>query len=308
MSLAEPQYRAVLIAALRSSPFSEHKLPLTAFVTRPSLSALREDVEQRLVLAVGGLTEHVKDLPEIDLYMLARQQRESWTASEAAIVAPHMLKSAPQYGFTAMGATVPLEVGEGILPAAGLFVLQAAEPKERISRLLHDGATTIQHSQDRRASLASAECDPNLDPGCEEGGGDGGGPGPSGPPCTSYRWTEVATFYLYDNGNPFEGNEVEYHAEAGSQTGYVRVTEIDPLDYRTFDRQVICTTEPLSNIVFHVIETDGWPNADDWYSFPFPNTSKYFALSGSDNHASKQLHAWPNGLGDPAVLSVRLTW
>lgn len=43
-------------------------------------------------------------------------------------------------------------------------------------------------------------------------------------------------------------------------------------------------------------------------SAPFPNTSKYFALNGSDNHVSKQLHAWPNGLGDPAVLSVRLAW
>ncbi|MEO5800395.1 MAG: hypothetical protein ABIS00_13240 [Gemmatimonadales bacterium] len=284
---------------------TEHKVSFAGFLSTSDAAALRGALKSELGLTESQFASSLRALPDLDFYMMAAEHRQSWTPNDPVMVAAEMGHSPPTKAYDAQGQSIPLRLGERELPKTALLFLQAAEVKEELAVARVPGSRFIEANQEIRARrggmiVANQQCNPETDPNQCVGGGDGGGGGGG---CTSYHLKSIGTFGLIDNGNPYEGNEIEVHASAGP--AYARVTGIDPWDSVTLDQEIICA---YGTVTFSVIETDGWPNGDDVFALPFPNTSTWYSLP---NGLSTFLYNWPNGLDplyyDP-IVSVRVDW
>jgi hypothetical protein len=309
VALKSTDARLIVANTLRSSNYTEHKVSLRDFLLSDAAADIRRSVGRSLRLRPGGMEHFLDTIPNADLYMVAQIHRRTWLADAPVLVAAQMSHSPPPYGFASGGQQVPLDLGIGVLPATALLLIEAAEPKEVMAvirdpaNLTIEGATEGQLKQGR---VAYTICDPESDPGCEDGGGGGGGGGGGDSPlCTDYRLRGVATFNLIDNGNPFEGNEIEVHAWDGTHGDYARVTGLAPTDSRSVDLDIYCTT---GTVTFTAKETDGPVQPDDNFTLPFPHTVLEFTLG---NGTPTFLWTWPNQLDplyfDPKV-SVRVEW
>lgn len=255
--LGDVQHRRTVRNALRESDWTEHKVPLNAFPSAPGSERIVVGVEELMELVPGGLTSYVANLPEIDFYMVARAHRANWRPSQAVIVAAHMGETAPMFAFNGLGGRVGLDLANSVLPNEGLLLLQAAEPKSLHPIARVADAETITDPLDRPVVTANQEaCNP-ADPGCDEEGGGGGGISGDyqAPICTNYRWTGVTTQDQWDNGNPYEGNEIEVHWDiVGGSSGHQRVTGLGYTDSVSMNLPLFCTTDPQHLHIYASVE------------------------------------------------------
>ena len=290
-ALGEERHREVLRTLLQRSSLTEHKVVFSAFVQHAEARSLVADVERHANIASGTLSARVRNLPALDIYMLAKQHRNEWTPEQPVIVAPHLREEAPRLAFRADGSTEALRLEDGELPRTALVAIQFSEPKQRRLVRTVAGSRMIQDRLERALVIGNAECDPELSE-CGEGGGGGGGGG--GGCIYTYRIAEIATFDLEDNNNPFEGNEIEVHAADGSVLDYGRVTEVGA-DVTVFpDEPIICTSTNIGGIDFHVIETDAWPNPDD--QFARSDSLHVFQLTTGDLGDDHYFYSYPGPL------------
>ncbi len=131
------------------------------------------------------------------------------------------------------------------------------------------------------------------------GGGGGGGP----PPPTDSLWGDtLVTVNICDNGNCGEGNEFEVSGIYPTGVGYtvrcegIGSTAIVRMRYVCngyLNKISESAPTEVSYVDVRVIETDGWPNPDDWffaYQDPPPPGATNASLRVVDNGLRRK--AW----------------
>lgn len=126
--MAEADVRSSVLRAMQVSGVHEHKLTLQEFLDRPSGRLLREEA----VAAAGNqgvqFRRLASELPEMDFYMPAPDDRRSWTGSAdvsvAAIMDPDNTERA--IAFTPDGDAVTITSPEEA--PGSLFLLHPSEP------------------------------------------------------------------------------------------------------------------------------------------------------------------------------------
>lgn len=292
LGMTQPGVRDAVRDAMRTSPWTEHKLSLHEFVATPPGELLLQASAAAVGIDRDALQARIAGLPDLDFYVPARQQRLTWRSTASYLVAVNLDGRAPTFGYDARGRAMALDLTRPEPPAQTVLMLQTAEVKTRRIRPQPNlSGLTIQAPDDgelggelvmrdatgltRTIELADlvghgslAKCFQNCD---SEGGGGGGG---SPPPETFL--TRIQTQGIVDNNNPFESNEFEFNATAwDGSTGFLRITGIpSTTDQVRHDHLIYAIpSSEVSRINTAVKETDGWPNPDDHFYFvPAGNT------------------------------------
>ena len=124
LALREESARASVHAALRASPWSEHKLHLSEFLATPGGDSVLSVAAGRLGLSVDSLRAAAASLPELDFYLPVEAHRVAWTGREHVVVVG-MSSRADGVAFDAEGGSPALdELRTGRKPA---LVLHPAE-------------------------------------------------------------------------------------------------------------------------------------------------------------------------------------
>ena len=246
MALADEDMRALVLDAMRQSPFTEHKLGFQEFAASPEGTTLLYRAAQALGVEHGQFTSLVEELPPLDFYLPNPTERQSWRATPDLLVAAMLTKSpSALVGYRPSGEISLIDPGIGSRDDH-LILLQFAEFKSRrIAPQLDTPGNVIQDPDDgaiggvyrlivgqdtasvELADLASGSVrladiplmDQVAQPPCEETEEDlvscqSGGGGSSAPPggwaagSTGTIIVEtIETFFMNDNGVKGESNE-----------------------------------------------------------------------------------------------------
>lgn len=266
--LKEPQARATLLAALRESRLTEHKVALPEFFDAPAGRALLAAAARQTGRTRVELAALIAATPAMDLYVPYRRDRLEWHAAQPLNVAALVDEDHPVYAYTAEDdstfydrrSSIPMAVEATML----LGPREAFRDRPDATILEQRAAATIEDP--REMTIGDQQC-------WEDCGGGGGGGGP--PPPSDTLWGDtLVTHGICDNGNCGEGNEFEISVIYPTGTGYtvrcegIGSTEVIRLRYRcngyTNKLSETAPNESPYNDLIRVIETDGF-SADDWF-------------------------------------------
>ncbi|MDP3775149.1 MAG: hypothetical protein Q8Q85_12880 [Gemmatimonadales bacterium] len=280
--LAEPAARAALHASLRASALSEHKVVLLDFLGTAQGRVLLAAAADRSHQTAEELRSLATTLPPVDLYVPHISHRQTWQIQDRIAVAALVDEFSPLFGYVA--------------GRDSLFIDRLSTTPNPVAVLLLGPNEYKQARPGAGSSLGDHRFieNPRTEQIClEDCGGGGGGGGP--PPPTDSLWGDtLATVNICDNGFCWEGNEFEISAIYPTGTGYTRLcggigsTAVVRLRFvcNGFLNK-ISETAPTEfpYVDVRVIETDGWPNPDDWfYAYRDPPPS-----SAIDRGASLQV-------------------
>jgi hypothetical protein len=267
--LGDGNARAALHAALRESPWTEHKVILSEFLDSPRGRRVVESAATRSGTTAATIDQLVASLPPVDLYVPARQHRRSWRASDQIAVVALVDLNSPLTAFLPGHAHLDVNRWSAAVPATPLLMLGPAELKliRADAGIAVASSTVIESDGAAVQGPAFMMC---LD--CGGGGGGGGGWTPPPPPNPDLRIVTIATSNIVDNNNPFESNEFEFRATASNgatQSPVVRCTGIPSTG--VVNALYYCTTTVVHNLAptevgyvdVDVVETDGWLQGDD---------------------------------------------
>ncbi len=307
LAMGQSEVRAAVLAAMRDSEASEHKLLLQRFLASPAGSQIYQALQQSGG-SPGELRAELAALPALQFYVPIRSQRLSWEGDGNVVVVPQFEAGPTVSAYATDGTRSSLILDRARLPEQTLFLLQVAEPMARRLSVQRGSGSTIQEPGERDmgavllrrgtrdpfadsvfidgtvGTLSEGECDPevalefcNTDP----GGGGGGG----------LKLVRLVNNGVED-GTPFESLEFEMRAmpQSGGSETILRLTGISPFD--DWQGSMLVSTQFATTqwIDVHTFETDGFPNPDD----------NFFCLNGGAPLCS------PNG--DPRIGPVPFGW
>lgn len=166
--------------------------------------------------------------------------------------------------------------------------------------------------------IANSEC--IVECGEYSGGGGGGGD------ISQLRIDTLVTYEVIDNNFPWEGNEFELRAVAagvGAHSPVWRCTGIGSSEVVTVVLRCPVTVvhhaspDETSYVDVEVVETDGWPNPDDFFvnflNNPNPSSFVPRIVDQPNNRTAYLLWAWPPCLDPiptacPVKLEVLFKW
>lgn len=339
LALADSGLRGLVHDAMRASPLVDHRLPFETWLATPEGAQVAGAMARQSGLGVDSIMRLVHGLAPLDLYFPSRRDRATWTAGAIPllIVEPGTIPTFIR-GFDVHGTPFVRPRGPEPFPGPALM-LQASEGRDRRAGPRLAGGAMIQDPREEgvggtltiqrpghpawRAQLADLGpagsfmqlCPPGLEDDCAGGGGGGSIVGGGG--VTSLNGLSVNG--VDDNGIPLESNEFEFRATAyiGLQVigqATLRLTGVDP-DYHATNLRLPLLSHAPDNYAYlevDVVETDGWPNADDHFDYIQYQPNRVFARIPL--HQYDQGRWWPLkeqpriGVFDPEKVLPQFTW
>ena len=284
LALRDPAVRADVRDAMRASLLVQHRLVLRDFVGTPRGERFLSVVGRALDMDAAGVNALLAQLPELDFFVPAREDRRSWEATENVAVVG--LVQAPRNGtalaFAPDGRRVTVVLGR-VQPGTVLFQLSPAEFRDRrVNPQSATAGTVIEDANDgtyggrftwspvdgpsvtidladlvSRDRAVSADCDPAARV-CEVDGDVGGFP----------EATYLEYFYIHYNepgacGDPDPTFKARYYDAAGVlvATGQLDYSEVPQyVDVYPHDPIVVgrIGTGSGDKIKVQVIDRDSW--------------------------------------------------
>jgi hypothetical protein len=208
MALANEPERRALHAALRDSPWMDHKLILQEYLSTAPGTALAARAAAASGLTESAFREHVRTLPRMDLYLPFRDHRLAWRASdELLVVATRNLDPDEVAAFASSGARVTLRQADGV-PTRSVLVLHPAEPRiALVKEALRTSGEAIELPEDDAKGTEThyafiEPCDP-IAITCEQPE-----PPPSYPPAPP-KPGDYITYFLVSENDGFLGGTME---------------------------------------------------------------------------------------------------
>lgn len=337
-ALAEPQVRADVRDAMRASPLVEHRLAFRAFLESRQGGSLLGAMARAMGTDHAGVLRSIAQLPDLDFYVAAREDRRTWTATDNVAVAAalRLAENRLMPRFTPAGAAAPITFGQRdprvatfyITPAGGRFRRvdpQAARPGAVIedpSDGTYGGRFTWQPVDGPSFTVELAEmkgvarngtarftleenssCDPSTAiVACDnDGSGGGGGGGGSTAPADTTRLDYFYIHYQDGCGAPDPSFIAKHYDAAGNLTGSGQ------LDYSGISRHD--DIYPRTPLIFRRIRQ----GTAERINLKIVDRDSWFC-GGDDDMGNRNYVASENGVtatifkgGDP-TMNAQLGW
>lgn len=253
VAVQDPAVRTAIFQALRASPYSEHKVSLSALLSSPSGAPIVAALARSRGVANAEVAVALERMGSLDLYMPSEAHRLAWTGGSVPQVADARELSAgalPIWGAGVVATTVDPRRGSTSDP---LLLIQPTEPRAYRIGLYQEGSSAaVQGSRESQegamiihregASIDSVQfadllragsggpawakaCPPEQPELCGGEGGGGGGSGGQDDPVwqtlgETYL-TTIATDHVCDNNLCDLGDDNEFEFTGRWQYGSV---------------------------------------------------------------------------------------